>query len=111
MSASDPTGFFVQTRPDGTLLLRGELDLATVQDLHDKIDEIRIAGQPIILDLAQLSFMDSSAIHCFVRAAAESGRPVVLRNSSPVVRRILDIGTTDPIAWVIDGEGPSGPAG
>jgi hypothetical protein len=39
--------------------------------------------RPIILDLAQLNFMDSGAIHCFVRAAAESGRSVVLRNSSP----------------------------
>jgi hypothetical protein len=93
MSASDPTGFFVQTRPDGTLLLRGELDLATVQDLQNKIDEIRIAGQPIILDLAQLSFMDSSAIHrCSCRSPAWASlllRGVALR-WSPSRNRTAD---------------------
>ena len=39
--------------------------MATVQDLQDKIDGIMVPGQAIVLDLAQLTFLDSSAIHCF----------------------------------------------
>jgi len=69
-------GFYVQVGPSGALLLRGELDIATIQDLQDKIDEVLVRGQPVVLDLAQLTFLDSSAIHCFLRACEASGHPV-----------------------------------
>jgi hypothetical protein len=52
MSARGP-GFYVLLGPSGTLLLRGELDMDTVQDLHDKIAKIVAPGTPIILDLAR----------------------------------------------------------
>ena len=45
MSAMGPSGFYVQVGPSGTLLLRGDLDLNTVQDLQDKIDKIRRATE------------------------------------------------------------------
>jgi anti-anti-sigma factor len=78
----------------------------TIQDLQDKIDEIMVPGQVIVLDLAQLTFLDSSAIHCFIRACAESGHPVVLVNTSDTVRRILDLVSPQAQAWVFDGERP-----
>jgi len=65
MSAKGFGYFHVEVTPAGSLLLRGELDMATVQDLQDKIDGIMVPGQAIVLDLAQLTFLDSSAIHCF----------------------------------------------
>jgi anti-anti-sigma factor len=77
----------------------------TIQDLQDKIDEIMVPGQVIVLDLAQLTFLDSSAIHCFIRACAESGHAVVLHNTSKTVRRILDLVGPEPPAWVFDGQG------
>jgi anti-anti-sigma factor len=107
MSPEGPTGFYVEVTPAGNLLLRGELDMATVQDLQDKIDGIMVPGQAIVLDLAQLTFLDSSAIHCFVRAEADSGHPVVLLNASRAVRRILDLSGLDSKAWVFDGQGPA----
>ena len=55
MPANGPAGFLIQ--PSGVLLLRGELDLATVQDLQDASDEILVPGEPIILDLAQLDVL------------------------------------------------------
>jgi anti-anti-sigma regulatory factor len=84
--------------------------MATVEDLQDKIDEIMVPGQPIALDLAQLTFLDSSAIHCFIRAGAESGHPVVLHNTTKAVRHILDLVSPQPEAWIFDGEGPSWPS-
>jgi anti-anti-sigma factor len=110
MSPEGPTGFHVGVTPAGALLLRGELDMLTVQDLQDKIDEIMVPGQPIVLDLAQLTFLDSSAAHCFIRAGAETGHPVVLHNASSTVWRILDLLSPRSEAWVFDGEGPI-PAG
>ena len=106
MSARGPTGFGVQVGPSGTLLLRGELDLATVQDLQDWIEEVLVPGKPVIFDLAQLTFLDSNAIHCFSKTWYVSGHPVVLLNATPTVRRILDLGVRQPEAWVFDGEGP-----
>jgi anti-anti-sigma factor len=108
MPAGDPTDFHAEIR-DGTLLLRGELDVASVQDLQSKIDEVMVQGQPIILDLAQLNFMDSSGILCLFKTWYTSGHPVVLRNPSTTVRRILDLVEEGliPQAWVFDGEGPT----
>ena len=91
----------------GALLLRGELDIATIQDLQDKIDKIIAPGTPVILDLAQVSFLDSSAIHCFLKTWHASGHPVVLLNTSPTARRILDLATLEADAWVFDGNGSS----
>jgi anti-anti-sigma factor len=107
MSAIGPSGFYVQVGPSGTLLLRGDLDLNTVTDLQDKIDKIIAPGTPVILDLAQVSFLDSSAIHCFLKTWHASGHPVVLLNTSPTARRILDIATLEAEAWVFDGDGSS----
>jgi anti-anti-sigma factor len=89
----------------GTLLLRGELDIDTVQDLQDKIDKILAPRTSIILDLAQVSFLNSGAIHCFLKTWHATGHPVVLLNTSPAARRILDLATLEAEAWVFDGEG------
>jgi anti-anti-sigma factor len=57
------------------LVLAGELDLATIQLLQDKIDEIMVPGQPIVLDLADLTFLDTSGMHCFVGTFEATGTP------------------------------------
>jgi anti-anti-sigma factor len=100
-------GFYVELGPARSLTLRGELDMATVQDLQAKIDEIMVPGQPVVLDLAQLTFLDSSAIHLFIRTCASSGHPVVLRETTSTVRRILDLadGQLHPEAWVFEPDG------
>ena len=83
--------------------------MATIQDRQDKIDEV-MARAPVVLDLEQLIFLDSSAMHCVIKTWQTwqaSGHPVVLHNTSPSVRRILDLGTVEPEAWVFDGESSS----
>ena len=57
---------------------------------------------PFILDLAQLTFLETSAIHCLIRNGARSGHPVVLRNASASVRRILDRADGQSHAWTFD---------
>ena len=104
MSVSRPDFFTVRTGPRGALVLTGELDAATIQELQDKIDETMVPGQPIVLELADLTFLDSSAMHCLVRTFEATGRPVVLQNTSRALRRILGHMTQVPEAWVFDGE-------
>src|SRR5262245_34123205 len=100
-------GFSASVAPDGALIPTGELELSTLQVLRDLVDGVMVPGRAIVLDLAQLTFMDSSVIHWLVETCNETGHPVVLRNASPVVRRILDIAATvslDSDAWVFDGD-------
>jgi anti-anti-sigma factor len=107
MSVSRPGTFTVRSDSTGALVLTGELDGATIHELQDKIDEVVVPGQSIVLDLAELAFLDTSAMHCFVRTFEATGRPVVLLNASRSLRRILGYMEQQPEAWVFDGEGPS----
>ena len=107
MSVSRPGMFRVRSDSSGALVLTGELDGGTIQALQDKIDEIVVPGRSIVLDLAELAFLDTSAVHCFVGTFEATGRPVVLLNASRSLRRILGYMTQQPEAWVFDGEGPS----
>ncbi|HEX5913789.1 MAG TPA: STAS domain-containing protein, partial [Rubrobacter sp.] len=94
--------FHAEIQPDGSLTLRGELDLATVQDLQNKINEIMVPETPVVMDLAQLTFLDSSGIRCLVSTWKSSGHPVELRNASDSVHRILDfvLSSDEPPPWV-----------
>ena len=105
MSARGPGAFYVNLDGGEALLLRGELDIGTIQVLQDKIDEVVVPGVAIVLDMAQLTFLDSSAIHCFIQTCQVTGHRVVLRNASPAVRRVLGLadGKAEPEAWMFDG--------
>ena len=111
MTVSGPGAFEVAIHQDGTLLLRGELDIATVEELQAKIDEVLVQGTPVVMDLDQLTFLDSSAIHCLLETWKASGHPVMLRNASRPVRRILDLsdGRGEPEAWVFPDDDPVAP--
>jgi hypothetical protein len=54
-----------------------------------------------------VSFLDSSAIHCFLKTWRASGYPVVLLNTSSTAAAFLDLATLEAEAWVFDGESPS----
>jgi anti-anti-sigma factor len=89
------------------LILHGELDMATVQDLQLRIDEVTVPGRAIVFDMAQLTFLGSTAITCMVRTSRATGHPVVLRSTPERVRRVLDIVDAPPQslrAWVYEGD-------
>ena len=77
MSVSKPGLLTVRSDSTGALVLTGELDVATIQRLQDKSDEIVVPGQPIVLDLADLTFLDTSGMHCSSRPSKDrpSRRP------------------------------------
>src|ERR1700733_10229046 len=82
-------------------VLSGELDVNTSQGLAD-----RLAGPPgslVVLDLAQLTFMDSSgigAIHAARRLTIKDGGTLVVCRPSPQVHRVLEITGLD--TWITD---------
>lgn len=97
--------FSVSTRdlPDRHIVaLRGELDLVTAEGLTDAL--VEIAGSTLVVDLSDLTFMDSSGIGALVvarRRIMSSGQgELVLARPGANVRKVLDIvGLSD---WIVE---------
>jgi len=81
--------------------VEGELDLANADALA-KVLQAVVDEKPskVIVDLASLSFLDSTGIRCFVgaaQAAAKVGCQLVVRNPSGMVDRVLQLCGVDKI--------------
>jgi anti-anti-sigma factor len=80
-------GFHVQPGPDGVLYLSGELDMASADGVSDAVLARNGHGE-VVLDLGELTFIDSTGIRALLKLAEKSApREVVLRHP----RRNVDI--------------------
>ncbi len=63
-----------EDRRDGTVVLRlhGELDLASADTVAQRLDTLAASGDPVVLDVDRLSFMDSSGLRVVLQAAETS---------------------------------------
>jgi anti-anti-sigma factor len=94
------TPFPVRAVRDGdttVLTIVGELDIATVPELqqvaHAELDSE--ACRTLVLDLTELSFVDSTGVGSWVEIRAraiEAGKRVVVREVPSFARRVLEIG-------------------
>ena len=73
----------------------GELDLSNAGALQAQLDELRTAGfAHVVLDLRELSFMDSSGVRLIFREdrrARSAGHRFSLIAGNPQVQRVLNI--------------------
>lgn len=78
------------------LRLDGELDLATAPLLTEALVDLA-SEREVHLDLALLTFMDSSGLHAIIKLARsqDGDRSVVLLNPSTAVLRLLEIAGID----------------
>ena len=89
-----------ELRRHGTYLrLSGELDMATSPFLETWLHGAECNGNnAIVVDLEHVTFMDTSGLHAFLRAAERAGgigRDFAIVKAPAVVRRLLQItGTT-----------------
>jgi anti-sigma B factor antagonist len=86
------------------LTLRGELDLATVPLVQEKlIDRAARNRGMVVIDLSGLRFIDSSGVRMLVRAERQlrvSGRQLVLVRGPRAVRRVFELTGLDRyFAW------------
>jgi anti-sigma B factor antagonist len=63
--------FQVTALPSGALDLSGELDMATVGQLDSALMPLCASGGPVTIQVSGLTFMDSTGLHTFLRAAME----------------------------------------
>lgn len=86
--------FRAETRIDNThvVSLLGELDIATAEGLADWL--VDLPGSTVVVDLSELTFMDSSGITAMVQAhnrREEAGAELMLTRPHPIVRRALEV--------------------
>ena len=78
-----------------TLTLTGELDLSTVDQLEQAIaDNLNSDGELVVMDLRELSFLDSTGLRLMLRLDAslkEEGRRLVLVKGPRRVQRVFEL--------------------
>jgi anti-sigma B factor antagonist len=86
-----------EVRPDetapGRFRLIGELDLSAVDALLKAMDGENGPGRNVVLDLSELTFVDSCGISAFVRLAHDrsDGAVLVLDRPRPEVKRVFEL--------------------
>jgi anti-sigma B factor antagonist len=101
----------VEERADGertVLALHGELDLATFEEVHGRLEALRAEGRRVVLDLDGLSFMDSTGIRLVLEAVRHSERDgwafQVTRGSEAVQRIFAAARIDDRLPYAGEGE-------
>ena len=76
------------------IALRGELDVCTADDVVRALTAPAAAGARIIVDLAELAFMDCYSLNQLMAVRAQArraGGDLVLAGPQPIVLRLLDL--------------------
>jgi anti-anti-sigma factor len=79
---------------DGVISLSGDLDAHTAPQLDAAINELLRSGSDrIVLEMADVGFVDSSGLRSMIRARSEGDgtRDVVIKSPSAATMRLLEI--------------------
>lgn len=84
-----------QATPDSVVVpLRGELDIATLDQVVDRALAFAVPGSALVLDLSRVTFCDCSGLRALLRIARDAGVlgcAVALTAPSPSMIRLLAI--------------------
>jgi anti-anti-sigma factor len=104
---TEPGGFDVSVGElSGAMLVapRGELDIAGTARFDEAVDKALSNGRDVVIDLRELSFIDSSGLRSLLRAAraaSEGGtRLKILRGTGPVERALAITGVEGELPLV-----------
>ena len=89
-------------RADGELVIKlvGELDLAAAAAFGDAVERAIGSSPRVVVDAAELTFIDSSGVNALVRAqrwATDSSVDLVVRAPDRRVRTVLEITGIDAL--------------
>ena len=75
-------------------MVYGELDIATAPELVDLLARLRHHGHAVTVDLAEVTFMDSTGLTTLMDAhlqAERNGWTFAVRRPSPAVKRVFEL--------------------
>ena len=81
-------------RGNRLLVVHGELDIATAPELVEMLHRLRHHGHAVQLDLAEVTFMDSTGLTTLMDtqlAAEANGWSFSIRRPSHAVRRVFEL--------------------
>jgi anti-anti-sigma factor len=79
---------------DRLLIAQGELDIATAPELVATLQRLQAYRHAVVLDLAGVTFMDSTGLTTLIDACLEAQRDgwkFSVRAPSPPVRRVVEL--------------------
>lgn len=99
--------FTTRTTADGrhVIAVAGELDLYTTPQLVAELEALTTAGPEIVLDLNEVSFVDSTALGAILlggRRLQASGGGMGLVSSNPTTTRLLTIVGIDRVVPIYE---------
>jgi anti-sigma B factor antagonist len=83
---------------DVELAVRGEIDLSVAEQFWNAIEEAMSPDRPLVLDMQEVTFFDSSGLLALLRALSKLNQDptkLILRSPSPVVMRVLRVTDLD----------------
>jgi anti-sigma B factor antagonist len=87
------------------LTLRGDHDLTTAGDLRAAFDALLAQSRGVVVDLTQVSFMDSGTLHALVTARARAlaaGTGIAIQLGTPTARRLMRVSGVDEVFPISD---------
>lgn len=90
-------GLTIEIRPERDYVIvavAGEIDIATVAELRERLFELADSGRPVIADLSQVSFVDSTGLGALVgaaRRAAAHGGSLHVVGARPQIRQLFRV--------------------
>jgi anti-sigma B factor antagonist len=104
MGSNRSPGFTVRTdvrNGVARLALAGELDMAVAPTLEVELSRVENDGvSSLLLDLGELTFMDSTGLHLLLRAtrrAKDNGHDLAIVGVGGVPRRVLEVTGTERV--------------
>ena len=90
--------------PDAVrIIVSGELDVAVIDRLEQRLHSVARAGETVVLDLSELSFIDSSGLNVIVTALRQAHRDGwelrIDRKLSRPVQRVISMMGLDSVFW------------
>lgn len=88
------------------LSVAGEIDMQSSADLRSQVDELETSRRTLVLELAGVTFVDSSGLGALLgikKQQERAGGRLVLAGVSPAVARIIEITKMDRVFDRLDG--------
>jgi len=81
--------------------LAGELDMAHAPTVSETLDALADTARPVIVDLSELTFIDSSGIHAILRPRPQEGT-IALVCPPGNIQRVLSVTKIDRVLPVYE---------